>query len=360
MKPSYLKVAVISISLARGGAEKSTAMLTSILEGLNYEVHLITITKDVLYRFAGKLFNLGLLKSKQDNALNKLWHLRRLRNYLVDYDIDVIIDNRTRNHFFKELIYTFYIYSGIKVVYVVRSAFLENYFPKSKWLSKRMIKKSTKIVGVSKVISKKINLQFNTNKAISIYNLVEQVDMSPNFVPENYIVFMGRIDNRAKDFLLLLEAYSQSVLPEKNIELRIYGDGPDKSWLKQQIITMDLSKVVKLFDFTLSVENVMRNAKFLVLTSNYEGFPRVLIESLSVGTPVISVDCESGPNEIIKNEFNGLLIENDNPVALANAFNRFIFEPKLYKLCKTNAQKSIVQFTKDPIAQQWQQLLNQI
>lgn len=360
MKLSHLKVAVISISLARGGAEKSTAILTKILDGLNCEVHLVTITNDVLYAYAGKLFNLGAFKSTEDKVLKRFLHLRTLRNYLVENEIDVVIDNRTRSSFFKELMYLLYIYSGFKVVYVVRSAFVDNYFPKSKWLTKRMIEKSSKIVGVSKAISEKINLQFNTNKAISIYNVVETDVIAPNFVPENYIVFTGRIDNHAKDFLLLLEAYSKSVLPEKNIELRIYGDGPDKSWLKQKINTLGLSKVVKLFDFTLSVENVMRNAKYLVLTSNYEGFPRVLIESLSVGTPVISVDCHSGPNEIIINEFNGLLVENDNPDALANAFNRFIFEPELYKLCKTNAQNSIVLFTKDPIAQQWQQLLNQI
>lgn len=360
MKPSRLKVAVICISLARGGAEKSTAILTKLLDAIGHDLHVITIANQVEYSFSGKLFNLGLRKNHNDRVVKRLSHLMVLRKYLIENDIDIVIDNRTRNHFFKELLYSFYIYSGFKVVYVVRSAFLENYFPKSKWLSKRMIKKSSKIVGVSNAISETINLQFNTNKAISIYNVVEQVDISPNFVPENYIVFMGRIDNRAKDFLLLLEAYSKSVLPEKNIELRIYGDGPDKNWLEKQIITLRLQKVVKLFDFTLSVENVMRNAKFLVLTSNYEGFPRVLIESLSVGTPVISVDCDSGPNEIIINEFNGLLIENDNPNALANAFNRFIFEPELYDLCKTNARSSINQFTKQPISAQWQQLLNQI
>jgi glycosyltransferase involved in cell wall biosynthesis len=360
MKPSRLKVAVISISLARGGAEKSTAVLTKLLNALDFEVHLITITNQIEYSFSGQLFNLGERKKPNDNLIKQWTHLKALRNYLLDNHINVVIDNRTRNRFFKEILYTHYVYSGFKVVYVVRSAFIQNYFPKSKWLTKRMINKSSKIIGVSNGVSQKINREFSTNKAITIYNAVE-VDNSPiNLNPKDYVVFVGRIDNEAKDFLLLLNAYSNSSLPAQGIELRIYGNGPDKSWLQQQIKALDLINVVKLFDFTLNVEEFMRNAKFLVLTSNYEGFGRVLIESLSVGTPVISVDCESGPNEIIINEYNGLLVENDNIMALANAFNRFIFEPELYKLCKSNAQKSIEQFTTQPIARQWQQLLNQI
>lgn len=360
MKPSRLKVAVICISLARGGAEKSTAVLTKLLSALDYEVHLITITNQIEYSFAAKLFNLGERKKPNDNPVKQWSHLNALRNYLSDNQINVIIDNRTRNHFLKESLYLFYVYSRFKVVYVVRSAFIENYFPKGKWLTNQMIKKSSKIVGVSNGISEKINREFNTNKAITIYNAVEVDNLPINLNPENYVVFFGRIDNDAKDFLLLLNAYSNSSLPVQGIELRIYGNGPDKSWLQQQIKALDLFNMVKLFDFTMHIEDVMRNTKFLVLTSNYEGFPRVLIESLSVGTPVISVDCESGPNEIIINEYNGLLVENDNPDALAYAFNRFIFEPELYKLCKSNAQKSIEQFTTQPIARQWQQLLNQI
>lgn len=360
MKSSRLKVAVICISLARGGAEKSTAILTKLLDSINHDVHVITITNQVTYSFKGELFNLGARKNSSDSTVKKWLHLKTLRNYLLENEIDVIIDNRTRNHFFKELLYSFYIYSGFKIVYVVRSAFIENYFPKSKWLSKLMIKKSSKIVAVSKVICDKINTKFNTNKTITIYNAVEQDDTEFNLTPKNHIVYIGRIDDEAKDFMLLLQGYSMSVLPQKGIELRIYGNGPDENWLKRQINVLGLSNVVKLFDFTLHVENIMKSAKYLVLTSNYEGFPRVLIESLSVGTPVISVDCESGPDEIIKNEFNGLLVENDNPMALANAFNRFIFEPELYKKCKNNAKKSITKFTKQPIAQQWQQLLNQI
>jgi glycosyltransferase involved in cell wall biosynthesis len=79
----------------------------------------------------------------------------------------------------------------------------------------------------------------------------------------------------------------------------------------------------------------------------------VLIESLSAGTPVISVDCESGPNEIIKHEDNGLLIENFDVSKLSKAYNRFVLEEELYLHCKQNAEKSIEHLKIENIATQW-------
>jgi glycosyltransferase involved in cell wall biosynthesis len=49
-----------------------------------------------------------------------------------------------------------------------------------------------------------------------------------------------------------------------------------------------------------------------------------IVESLALGTPVVAVDCNSGPREIVIDEYNGLLVENYNVKNLAAAFNRMI------------------------------------
>lgn len=359
-KSSKLKVAVICISLAKGGAEKSTAMLTKMLDDNGMDVHVVTITDAIAYEYAGTLVNLGEYKSDNDGLLKRFSYLKNLKKYLKVHNIDVVIDNRTRSQCIKEWFYLYYVYSSVTIIYVVRSAFLLNYFPKCNWLVKKMIDRSYKIVGVSKSIAEDINLKYGKKKAVHIYNPVTSNIIEKEHITEKYIIFLGRIDNHAKNFELLLDAYRESKLFEHNIVLKIYGNGPDEAWLKSKIEFFNLEAYVKLFNFEVDVTPILKRAHFLVLTSNYEGFPRVLIEALSCGTPVISVDCKSGPSEIIKHEHNGLLVENHNAEALTNAFNRFIFDSAFYNSCKNNAQASVVQFNQEIIAKQWQELLTQI
>ena len=99
---------------------------------------------------------------------------------------------------------------------------------------------------------------------------------------------------------------------------------------------------------------------FTILTSKYEGFPTMLIESLSQGTPVISVDCQSGPSEIIIEAQNGLLVPNNNPYLLSEAMNRFVTDNNLYLFCKNNAKKSVEKFNKEHISKDWKQIIESI
>ena len=57
---------------------------------------------------------------------------------------------------------------------------------------------------------------------------------------------------------------------------------------------------------------LIANADLLLLTSDYEGMPSVLIESITLGTPVVSTDIDYGPREIIQNGYNGYCVEPDD------------------------------------------------
>jgi len=86
----------------------------------------------------------------------------------------------------------------------------------------------------------------------------------------------------------------------------------------------------------------------------------MLVESLAQGTPVISVNCQSGPSEIISDTQNGLLVPNNNPDLLSQAMNRFVTDNELYKLCKHNAKKSIEKFHIENISKDWKQLIESV
>ena len=83
-----------------------------------------------------------------------------------------------------------------------------------------------------------------------------------------------------------------------------------------------------------------------------------IIESLALKTPVIAVNCKSGPAEIIQNRQNGLLVPNYDSEALANAIKLLVEDSYLYDICKKNAVPSIWHLSISNISAQWEQILS--
>ena len=350
------KVCLVAISLGQGGAERSTALLSQMLEMRGYDVHIAILNSSIDYPYSGKIFNLGEFKDSSDSNIKRILRFRKLRSYFKSEKFDYIIDNRSRSSVMKEWYYLNVLYRSFKIIYVIRSANLKEYLPTNKWVVQQMIKKSHRIVGVSKHIAETVNRKFSTTKAIHIYNPVSKIPKLEDKVGEKYIVFLGRLEDDVKNVSLLLDSFTNSVLPENNINLKILGNGNDREMLMEKTRNLNLADKVEFVPFDPDVYPFLKNAVFTVLTSKYEGFPRVLIESLSMGTPVISVDCVSGPNEIVINERNGLLVENFNVEALANAMNRMVLDKVLYEKCKNNSVESISHLSMENISEDWNKI----
>lgn len=350
-----MKICLVAISYGKGGAERSTALLSQMLTEVGFAVTNVILTDRIDYDFSGELFNLGKEKEQPDLPVRRLKRFRKLQHFFKREKFDLIIDNRPKNDWSKELFYLNYIYRKQKLVYVVRSFNTDNYLTDKDWMAKKMIEACLGLIGVSKEISTTLNKRYQTDKFKNIYNPVEELSISKPEIelPENeYILFLGRLNSELKNIPLLLEAYSLSGLKEKNIPLLMMGDGNPEEWA-QTIKELNLETPVRFLPYDNQVGFYLKNAKYVVLSSKAEGFPRVLIESLSVGTPVVSVDCSSGPKEIVQHEHNGLLVPNNQPDLLGDAMLRMIEDQELYKTCKANAQKSVTHLQKPVIAEQW-------
>lgn len=359
------KVAIISTSLGRGGAERFASMLSFILENCDAEIHNVIVNDIVDYDYAGELFNLGSGSlnsySVSNSVSKKIQKGFLLHRYLKEKEIDLIIDNRPRNNLTRELL-THLIYGNRRLWFVVHSSKLNNYFPKPAFWSKFLYQKADKIICVSKAIEAELKRKFDFVNTLTIHNPFDfsKIEMKNEEVFEDkYILYFGRFDEKVKNFSLLLEAFYISKIFLQGYKLYLMGDGPDLSFIQHKIKEFQLDSFVEVLPFNSNPFPCIQQSRFTILTSRYEGFPLSIVESLALGTPVIAVDCNSGPREIIINEYNGLLVENNNPNSLALAMNRFVSDTRLYDSCKNNACISVAHLSLETISKQWETILFQ-
>ncbi|MFE3869101.1 glycosyltransferase [Flavobacterium sp. LS2P90] len=351
------KVAIISTSLGSGGAERFASLLSFMMEKLNIEVHNIIINDVVDYEYAGKLMNLGIGTS--GSFFKKIKKGFLLNNYLKENEINLIIDNRPRNNLTREII-TKWIYGKRKKWYMVHSYNTDTYFPKSIFVSKLLYQNAEKIICVSQAIEEMIKYKFDLKNTLTIHNPYDfsKIEIKKEMpISEQFIMYFGRFDEKVKNFSLMLEAFYLSKIYLQGYKLLLMGDGPDLGIIQENIKRLQMDDFVIIYPFNKNPFQYVQQADFTILTSHHEGFPLSIVESLALGTPVISVDCKSGPNELIKDGFNGLLVENNNPHSFASAMKQFVEDTNLYDFCKKNASKSVEHLSLETITKQWKSIL---
>ena len=357
------KVCLVSISLAGGGLERSCAMLSFMLEKKGHEVHIVILNDEIDYPYKGKMFNLGKLKAKKDTAANRLLRFIKFRNYLKKEAFDVIIDHRPKNNFKRELFYSNFIYRNINKIYVVHGSRREEYLTEKPTKFAKIYRENILNIAVSEYIEEEILKKEGINNSLTIHNAFdpswdkELEALPPILEGKNYLLSYGRLEDDIKDFSFLIESFSKSKLCEKDIYLVILGDGKDKEKLQKLAASNDCGSWVLFLPFTKNPFAIIKNARCVTLTSRHEGFPMVLVESLGVGTPVVSLDIVSGPSEIVQHKQNGLLIAERSLPLFSEALQQICLNEALYQDLKRNAKPSVEKFSMHTISEKWNQAL---
>jgi glycosyltransferase involved in cell wall biosynthesis len=174
------------------------------------------------------------------------------------------------------------------------------------------------------------------------------------------ILFMGRLVEKQKGLDLLMEIFK--IVADKNKEwnLIIIGDGPDKEKLKQQIIDLNLEDRVELKKFTSKVIECYLDASLFVSTSRWEGFGLVITEAMECGLSVIAFE-NSGPKEIINNNGeNGILVPCKNVEGFAEKILYLINNPEELKKISQNSILRAKDFEITRIIKDWNDLIMKI
>lgn len=157
------------------------------------------------------------------------------------------------------------------------------------------------------VVNPPINIE-NITK-LSLENIPKSIESFIN-KEDNIIFSLGRLESQ-KNFHLLIEAFYQAYLKDSSLKLIIIGSGSQMQSLNNKVEILAIRDRVLLAGFIENPYPVFKIAKIFCLTSIWEGMPVTIMESMSLGCPVISVDCKSGPSEMIENNKNGIIVKAD-------------------------------------------------
>lgn len=166
-----------------------------------------------------------------------------------------------------------------------------------------------------------------------------------------HFITVGRLSEE-KGYLRIINGLSK--IYNYDFHYTIIGSGPMETSIKQELEKLQLNEKVSFIPYTSKVLEEISKNDYFIQGSYVEGFPNALLESCTVGTPVIAFKAPGGTKDIVDNGVNGFLIEDELEfVTILNDLN------KLKSINKESVRSSVLKkFESRKIVQQYEDLFN--
>ncbi len=296
-------IAIMIPTLSGGGAERIAGLL-SIYLSRKYNVYILLERDDnISYNYNGKLLKIPLDETGQVEAV--------VREYKKKYEIDCTIS-------FLERMDIINIRTKVNDLIIVSERLSNGEMePYSYGMEKRIRQwypYADKIVAVSHGVAYDLahNYGIESKLLTTIYNFIDKEGIARKAnqpLDENVESFLGgsklilNVGRLApqKNQQKLLRQFAKLVERGYDVKLIIVGTGPLEDQLRQTIDELGLNSRVRLESYGANPFPYYKLAAMMVLSSDYEGLPNVVLEAMTLGLPVVAADCLSGPRELLKN-----------------------------------------------------------
>lgn len=141
-----------------------------------------------------------------------------------------------------------------------------------------------------------------------------------------------------KNHLLLIEAFAL-VRRRRAAKLMILGEGGLRGVIEERARALGVADHVIMPGFAVDPWPYFASADLFALSSDYEGFPLVLVEALAAGLRAVSTDCPTGPREILSEDTPGRLVPCNDAPALADAIVEVLNEPAAPERARARAEQ---------------------
>jgi len=355
-----------------GGGQR---IILTLIEAFLSSANMILVAPEgVLVRICKEKFpQLPILILPKGGAIKKILALRR---FIRVYTPDIIHLHGTRAAFWGRLaliginkrkpivIYTLHGFhlirrkQPLKLLLLIAERFLNKFTDILVCVSntdKKLVLKH-RIIAANKITiiynGTKIPEHINSRVYSQVVSLKKKFGISPQDI---VLLYIGRLDV-PKDIETIIKAIKILIFQKryKNVRLIIVGEGPHKKSLIKS--SSQLQDYIFFVGFQQEVIPFLIISNVLVLSSEWEGLPLVLLEAGAFKKPIIGSNVD-GIKEIIRDGYNGYLFEFKNPVDLANKIEKFLQNPHLLnQLGNNNFQLVKSRFSLERMLDQYKSL----
>ena len=285
-----------SYSLEIGGIEKALQNLVNRIDKNKYNVTIVLEEKrgELLNKIDNNIIvkevkvnnNKNILVRKTINYLNK--QIYKIFNY-KNYDFSCCYATYSKSSSKIALVSSnnnyLYVHSNYRHLY--------NNEEFKKFFDERNINSYRRLIFVSKESKEGFIELYKEyiNKCIVINNFIdidtikklstkEKIKRSKN----KLLVFIGRLDDSSKK----LSRQIKLVKEISNLDLWIVGDGPDREKYEEEVKEYNLNNRITFFGSKSNPYPYMKEADYIILTSDYEGFPVTYLEALCLNKSIIT------------------------------------------------------------------------